>query len=366
MQNRLQRLIITSFLLTGAILPDLVAQTLDCHLDEDFVVLGCSGGRDCIPALTNPKLLEAGEAYYLRDDELILGVYRKGVARAYPHRLLWWHEVVNDTVGGEMVTVTFCPLTGTGLLFDATLNGQERAFGVSGLLYNSNLIIYDRTSGETLFPQMCYSGQVSQGGKLVSTGDQLTLLPIIETTWAAWKELHPKTTVLDDDTGTEFNYSHYPYGDYRTNDDFLLYAVSREDPRLPRKERILGLNLNGIPRAYSFKTMEETAVLNDEIDGSKVLILFSKKARLAVAYFRDVEEQVLNFDLILERDPEIIGAGLFRIRDKETGTNWNMKGEAISGPCVELGWSRYQPITPCGLLGRRSGTILKSPTSRQS
>ncbi|MFQ5770719.1 MAG: DUF3179 domain-containing (seleno)protein [bacterium] len=309
---------------SGLVFNQLNAQvTLNCNIQEGFIVRGCFGGRDCIPALTNPALLTASEATsYLGESDLVLGVFQNGVARAYPHRILWWHEIVNDTLGGEMLTISFCPLTSTGLLFDATLNGEEHTFGVSGLLYNDNLIMYDRLSGETLFPQLCFIGR---DGNL--NGQQLELLPIIETTWSAWKALYPNTTVLSDDTGFDRNYSHYPYGDYRTNNDNLLFPLTKEDHRLERKDIIFGIILNNIERAYPFKDMGEMAVLNDDIGGPKVLILFIEEAKLAISYYREVEGQVLNFEL-----QKILPSGLITIRDKETGTIWNTKGEAMSGP----------------------------------
>lgn len=307
----------------GLIIPQVTAQiTLNCNIDGSFIFRGCFGGRDCIPALTNPQTISASEASYLNDGDLVLGVFRNGVARAYPHPILWWHEITNDTLGGEMFTINFCPLTSTGLLFDATLDGREHTFGVSGLLYNNNLIMYDRLFGETLFPQMCYLGR---DGNL--NGKQLKLLPIIETTWATWKQLYPNTTVLSDATGFSRDYSRYPYGDYRTDHDFLLFRVTKEDPRLERKDIIFGLILNNIERAYPFNAMGEMAVLNDDIGGTNVLVLFSDEAKLAVAYFRDVTGQILTFE-----QHTSLTNGLFTIKDKETGTVWNLKGEAISGP----------------------------------
>ena len=305
--------------------------TVSCDLQENFIILGCFGGLDCIPALTNPAILKASEASYLLDSDLVLGVYQNGVARAYPHPILWWHEIVNDTLGGEMFTVSFCPLTSTGLLFDATFNDEEHTFGVTGLLYNNNLIMYDRLSGNTFFPQMCYLGNVRNQNEdefdFVLTGDHLELMPIIETTWGVWKALYPNTTVLSDNTGFSRDYSRYPYGTYRSNNGLLLFPITKEDLRLNRKDIIFGLTLNNIERAYPFKLMGERAVLNDDVGGAKVVVLYSKEAKFAVAFYREVDRQVLNFEL-----QDVLGSALITFRDNETGTIWNMKGEAISGP----------------------------------
>lgn len=306
--------------------------TVECTVQGDFVVSGCFGGRDCIPALTNPKLVTPEEANYLRDDNLVLGVYRNGVSRAYPQPILWWHEIVNDTLGGEMFTISLCPLTGTGLLFDATLNGEEHTFGVSGLLYNNNLIMYDRQNRSSLIPQMCYLGRTRDGDNLPLNGDKLTLLPIIETTWGAWKKLHPNTLVLSDDTGYQREYARYPYGDYRVNNNFLLFPLTKTDDRLEQKDMVFGLNLNNINRAYPFEAMGNRAVLNDDVGGTKVLVLFVKSAKLAVGYYRNYNGQNLTFEL-----DGVTSAGFIRIKDRETNTFWNILGEAISGPLAEQG-----------------------------
>ena len=122
-----------------------------------------------------------------------MGLVFDGDARAYPHNIGWWNEIINDQFTDRSVAVTLCPLTGTGLVFDAT--GADRTqieFGVSGLLINSNLVMYDRRDGATLYPQMIYTA--INGGDL---GAQLELLPVIETTWGMWKKMYPNTTVVE-------------------------------------------------------------------------------------------------------------------------------------------------------------------------
>jgi len=120
-----------------------------------------SGGppRDGIPALTNPPFTDASSASYLAEEDLVLGVVIGGEARAYPHNIGWWHEIVNDRVNGFPISVTFCPLTSTGLVFEALDdNGEQFELGVSGLLFNNNLIMYDRRDNNTLYPQIAYKG----------------------------------------------------------------------------------------------------------------------------------------------------------------------------------------------------------------
>ena len=181
-----------------------------------------SGGppKDGIPALTNPAF--AADAAYLFDEDLVLGVVINGVARAYPHNTGWWHEIVNDEIGGEFISVTFCPLTGIGLVFDATdETGEQFELGVSGLLFNTNLIMYDRRDGTTLYPQMTFTGL--QGSR---EGQALSLLPVMETTWSTWKRLHPDTLVVAEGPYSVTRYGSYPYGNYRSNDGQFLFPLT--------------------------------------------------------------------------------------------------------------------------------------------
>ena len=119
-----------------------------------------SGGvaKDGIPALTNPTFVAPDEIGYLAEDDVVMGLVINGEPRAYPHNIGWWNEIINDRVGDQSVVVSLCPLTGTGQVFNATdSDGSQIEFGVSGLLINSNLVMYDRRDGETLYPQMIYT-----------------------------------------------------------------------------------------------------------------------------------------------------------------------------------------------------------------
>ena len=142
--------------------------------------------RDAIPAMTAPPM-STSPPPFLRDEDLVFGVVINQEARAYPHNIGWRHEIVNDVVGGHPVCVTFCPLTGTGLVFDGQRADGRLSLGVSGLLYNTNLVMYDRRDGQTLYPQIYASGVNGE------VGQTLDLLPVVETTWATWKRLYPQT-----------------------------------------------------------------------------------------------------------------------------------------------------------------------------
>ena len=185
-----------------------------------------SGGvaKDKIPALTNPTFVAPNEVNYLAEDDVVMGIVINGEPRAYPHNIGWWNEIINDRVGDQSVIVSLCPLTGTGQVFNATdSDGSQIEFGVSGLLINSNLVMYDRRDGETLYPQMIYTA--INGTR---AGDRLELMPVVETTWALWQRMYPSTTVVQASTGWYYYnsrlglqrrpiYLQYPYRDYRTN-----------------------------------------------------------------------------------------------------------------------------------------------------
>lgn len=160
-----------------------------------------SGGppRDGIPSIDHPKIEPAPEVNFLRDDDIVIGVEHKGEARAYPLRILVWHEIVNDVIADKPVTVTYCPLCGTAMVFDATVDGRQRSFGVSGLLFNSDVLMYDRETN-SLWSQL---GMRAVSGPAV--GKTLTWLPSERLTWKAWRTAHPNGEVLSPDTGHRRN-----------------------------------------------------------------------------------------------------------------------------------------------------------------
>ncbi|MEM9937151.1 MAG: DUF3179 domain-containing protein, partial [Bacteroidota bacterium] len=176
-------------------------------------------GKDGIPSIDNPAFISVNEVDFLDDNDLIIGFREGDVVRGYPHPILDWHEIVNDEVGNTKIALTYCPLTGTASGWNRVINGTETTFGVSGLLYNTNLIPYDRNT-DSNWSQMrldCVQGTLR--------GTAVDLLPVLETSWSTWKKLYPTAEVLSTNTGFSRNYSRYPYGDYRTNDNNLIFPV---------------------------------------------------------------------------------------------------------------------------------------------
>ncbi len=308
---------------------------LDCSIPSSQLYSGQV--PDGIPALTFPRLLSAVDApRAYNDDDRVLGVVINGTARAYPLVILWWHEIVNDTLGGEPVLVTYCPLTGSGLAFDPRIRGRVRNFGVSGLLYENNLVMFDRLSGggtESLWTQLLMGAQCG-----TEKGAALTRVSVVETTWARWRQLYPETTVLSKATGHTRNYGAYPYGNYDAPDNpERLFPGSPWNPARPPKELVLGVLTNSAAAAYPFgilDTASASVAINDTLGGKPILVSFHHPSRTARAYLRELEGQVLEFDL---SDPENL-----TLRDRQTGSTWNELGAATAGPLVG---KRLTPVT---------------------
>ena len=235
-----------------------------------------SGGppKDGIPALLAPKFVPADQASYLQPRDRVIGVVRAGLAKAYPLRILNWHEVVNDSVGPTAIAVTYCPLTGSGVVFDRAVNGRTISFGVSGRLYQSNVLLYDHQT-ESLWSQL--KAQAVTGPE---RGAQLLPLPSVTTTWGAWRRAHPSTLVLSDDTGHARDYTRNPYAGYEQSPE-VMFPSKRVDTRLPAKERVLGVEVGGQAKAYPLARVERAGTIDDEIGGMAVRIESDAAARTA-------------------------------------------------------------------------------------
>lgn len=204
-----------------------------------------SGGppKDGIPALLKPTFVAADDASFIRGEDVVVGLEIDGHARAYPLKILNWHEIVNDELGDLPVAVTYCPLTGSAVVFDRRVNGKPLSFGVSGRLYQSNVLMYDHQS-DGLWSQL--AGAAVTGKR---TGTQLDNIPAQVTTWRRWREDHPDTSVLSPDTDHSRDYDRNPYAGYEASPS-VMFPVEQHDDRLPTKARVLGVVLDGQARAY--------------------------------------------------------------------------------------------------------------------
>lgn len=219
---------------------------------------------DGIPALNNPQMIPAAQADYLEPGEPVFGIALHGDARAYPLRIMDWHEMANDMVGGIPVSLAYCTLCGAGIAYDGRASdGNTYTFGSSGLLYRSNKLMYDRQTN-SLWNQL--SGEPVLG-ELAATNMKLSLLPLVLTSWDAWQRQHPDTLVLDKSTG--FSRPYAPgaaYADYFSSSE-TMFPVWQRSKLLPDKARIYALHLNGVPKAYPLDSLVVEQVLNDELAG---------------------------------------------------------------------------------------------------
>jgi len=338
-----------------------------CSIPETEIFSG-GVGRDGIPSLENPLFVPPDhlEASYLQDTDRVIGFEIGDDFLAVPHRILWWHEIVNLDDYGVPVAVSYCPLTGSSMVFDRTPL-QGAALGVSGLIHKNNLIMFNRRSDggqESLFPQMMREARC---GPL--DGSPLPMYPSVEMRWGAWKELHPGTGVV---TGVQpylRDYQTYPYNNYEDlNSTETLYPHEEFDTRRLPKERVLGIPLDqGSGMAYPFVVLESRGskvVVHDDVMGTQSVVVFwSTEAQSAAAFVPEAEGQPLTF--------EVRGDGFF---DVETESEWAMGGRAISGPLAGsvlepvteayvsfwFAWATFHPSTEV-LPGPRPGSLPKPP-----
>ncbi len=203
--------------------------------------------RDGIPAIDRPHFIAADQTDFLKPDDRVLGVVRNKVPRAYPVRILNWHEIVNDRIAGEAIVVSFCPLCGTGMVFGADLGAQGVTdFGVSGLLYNSDMLLYDRAT------QSLWSQVMAQAIAGPMKGRRLKQVPVRHTSWADWRRRHPGTEVLSTKTGHDRDYDRTPYAGYADSQAVYFSVRHAAPPTYHPKERVLGLRIGDVAKAYPF------------------------------------------------------------------------------------------------------------------
>ena len=236
-----------------------------------------SGGppRDGIPSLDNPKFVSANQANFLTAPDRVLGIVINDEARAYPIKILNWHEIVNDVIRGIPIVITYCPLCGSGIVYHSRINGTNHTFGVSGLLYNSDVLLYDRQT-KTLWSQIL-SKAIS--GSLVNT--KINIIPSSHTNWQTWKKKHPKTKVLSTNTDYDRNYNRSPYGNYDKNRS-LYFQVDAQSKKYHPKERVLGITINGKHKSYAFAELarHKQSPLHDTFAGKQLIISFDAQTAM--------------------------------------------------------------------------------------
>jgi hypothetical protein len=234
-------------------------------------IIGGGPAKDGIPSIDHPKFVAPLDASkWIKDDEPGIAVSLDGVNRFYPYQILVWHEIVNDTVGGKRILVSYCPLCMTGYVFDPRVDGELVEFGTSRKLWNSNLVMYDRKT-DSLWSQLL--GEAI-GGEM--TGTKLALIPSDQMEYGNWKKAYPNGEVLSRDTGATRFYGRNPYGSYFSVQDFSLAMVKVKDERISNDAHILGLEVNDKAKAYPVDLVKQRGVVEDVFEDTTFMLSYDK------------------------------------------------------------------------------------------
>ena len=291
-----------------------------------------SGGppKDGIPALDAPKFIaikEAGE--WLKSNEPVISLKIGNEARAYPLQILMWHEIVNDEIGGQPVTITFCPLCYTAIAFDGNLDGKRCSFGVTGMLRHSDMIMYDRQT-ESWWQQISGEGIVGN-----MNGKKLKQFPSQIVSFGQFSKAFPKGLVLSRETGHKREYGINPYRGYDdiTKTPFLFRG--KPDERLKPMEKIIAVELDGVTKAYPHTITKKKRVITDKIKNTELVIFHADGATSALDEGQISESRDIGTTGVFL--PEIDGNKLTFIYDSgefvddQTKSRWNVFGQAVDG-----------------------------------
>ena len=273
---------------------------------------------DGIPSLDYPKLIAAKDASYLKDSDPVFGVSINGDARAYPLRIMGWHEMFNEVIGGVPVALAYCTLCSAGILFETGVKGRKKpfVFGSSGFLYRSNKLMFDRET-DSLWNQ--FTGE-PVSGPLAKSGIKLKIRPVTIASWKSWRKANPGTKVLSLDTGYTRDYgSGVVYSDYFASPDLMFPAFVRDESALKRKDYVFGIRELDAARAWPLSAFKGGKVINDEFAGRPIVLAGDASSRTVRAYER--------------------GANTFSAsgesRLKSGGDVWQITEEALIGPTGE-------------------------------
>lgn len=287
---------------------------------EEFRRNVVSGGppKDGIPPIDRPQYITAqAAAEVLRPNDVVFGVDYHGIVKAYPQRILVWHEIVNEVFAGEPVAITYCPLTGStiGYMGRSAVDSAALTFGTSGRLVNSNLLMYDRqTDGR--WPQIL--GVAIQGP---NQGSALDEFPVVWTTWAQWQEQYPETLVLSEQTGHSRPYDLDPYGSYTEAQQGyyassgVIFPVMAESDFLPPKTVVMGVKHGGEYLAILKEAARRERVGNMSLGGEPVVFLYDERFDTVRTFVRRLEGRELSFTY---------DEG--QVMDMQTGSEWSVLG----------------------------------------
>ena len=344
---------------TAAWPTDWTRRTID--LDELKIGINAIDPRDLIRPLDQPTYESIESANrWLIDREIGVSLDLNGVARFYPLRILTTHEIVNDELDGLPFAVTYCPLCNTAVAFDRRVGEEVLRFGVSGLLRKSDLVMWDDQT-VSLWQQITGEGIV---GSLAGT--QLEVLPTAIVRWGDFKANRPDGEALSQDTGFGFNYGSNAYVGYSDRAAPIgRFFDGPLDDRFPALDRVVGVRVGDVTKAYPFAVIDEKRAVNDELAGVPIAVWWAptdsadnfdgvevgggESIGTGIAFLREVGDQLLTFE----------ASGVDTFIDDETGSTWSLFGEAIDGPLagtqLELAlhqnefwfaWSAFNPDSP--------------------
>jgi hypothetical protein len=293
-------------------------------------ILDGGPGKDGIPSIDTPVFKLASEIDSYSDNRLVLAIKVGATIHVYPHQIIDWHEIVNDTIEEEHIALTYCPLTGTGMAWNRAFDGEVTTFGVSGLLYRNNLIPYDRST-DSNWSQMQLRGV--QGER---SAERIQTYPTIEMYWGSLKSWYPNAKVLTTQIGATRDYDDFAYGEgYLTNNDFFIFPRTNDDQRLPAKQRVHalfarsgstnGLTENSTPLIIPLETqLSGISTTQTTISGQSAVVVQDPTSGYINSFNGSIGGVQLTFQSYTEELPGIL-------KDNE-GNVWDYFGEAISGP----------------------------------
>lgn len=300
-------------------------------LNELLVGIPAADPRDAIPPIDGPRFESVSESDWIADREPGVLVEVEGDARFYPLSILTRHEIINDEFGEIPLAVTYCPLCNTAVVFDRRFDDETLRLGVSGLLRNSDLVMWDNVT-QTLWQQITGEGIVGE-----HAGENLTRFGSAIVRWLDFKSGYPNGQVLTRDQGFGGNYRSNPYEFYSSRPAPYGFFTGEIDERYPALERVLGITINDVQKAYPFSEINKVLVVNDRVNGQPVVVFWgaadtadaldsgiiadSIAIGTAVAYSPIVDGRTLTFEPLSDVE----------FRDIKTGTTWSILGKATSG-----------------------------------
>ncbi len=289
-------------------------------------------GVDGIPAIENPEFTSVATTSTVAPEDRVIILRDGGQVKAYPEDIMDYHEVVNDGPASDPFTMSYCPLTGSAVAWKGTAAHADSTFGVSGLLYNSNLLLFDRET-QSLWSQLL---QLSVTGRRI--GERPENIQVIVTTLATLQSMYPDALVMTRNTGNPRPYDRYPYGYYQSTTSFL-FAVSKKDSRLHAKERVIGIHEGSTSKVYQLVMFGGlTQTINDQFNDQSIVVVGNTARNYAAIYSR-----VLSDGTILQFDP--VQNDLPNVMEDTEGNVWDIFGTAVSGPRVGVQLDSVQSYT---------------------